>query len=132
MIRRPPRSTLFPYTTLFRSACDPPWDPYGPDALAPDPRSSLPQENSLALVAARLPRSEARGFASHPHERFAFDTSALARLISSEGEPRFRRRGRLTHPAGRVFGLRECDEAGPEARLAYAMLNQVSWLPLAV
>src|SRR2546430_11705111 len=27
MIRRPPRSTLFPYTTLFRSlcACDPPW-----------------------------------------------------------------------------------------------------------
>src|SRR5258708_29947740 len=28
MIRRPPRSTLFPYTTLFRSArptCRPPW-----------------------------------------------------------------------------------------------------------
>src|SRR3712207_7751964 len=24
MIRRPPRSTLFPYTTLFRSACDVP------------------------------------------------------------------------------------------------------------
>src|SRR3989449_5772650 len=23
MIRRPPRSTLFPYTTLFRSVCDP-------------------------------------------------------------------------------------------------------------
>src|SRR3712207_7707988 len=23
MIRRPPRSTLFPYTTLFRSLCDP-------------------------------------------------------------------------------------------------------------
>ena len=22
MIRRPPRSTLFPYTTLFRSLCD--------------------------------------------------------------------------------------------------------------
>src|SRR2546429_3574683 len=25
MIRRPPRSTLFPYTTLFRSHCDVPW-----------------------------------------------------------------------------------------------------------
>src|SRR5256885_12942885 len=25
MIRRPPRSTLFPYTTLFRSACSPCW-----------------------------------------------------------------------------------------------------------
>src|SRR5438067_6979687 len=24
MIRRPPRSTLFPYTTLFRSPCSPP------------------------------------------------------------------------------------------------------------
>src|SRR5438309_11554027 len=27
MIRRPPRSTLFPYTTLFRSIAD--WDPTG-------------------------------------------------------------------------------------------------------
>src|SRR3712207_6644747 len=25
MIRRPPRSTLFPYTTLFRSVCGPGW-----------------------------------------------------------------------------------------------------------
>jgi len=25
MIRRPPRSTLFPYTTLFRSLKDPQW-----------------------------------------------------------------------------------------------------------
>src|SRR2546422_6007796 len=25
MIRRPPRSTLFPYTTLFRSLCDSPY-----------------------------------------------------------------------------------------------------------
>src|SRR5436190_6524217 len=25
MIRRPPRSTLFPYTTLFRSPAAPPW-----------------------------------------------------------------------------------------------------------
>src|SRR3712207_6875323 len=30
MIRRPPRSTLFPYTTLFRSAA-----PAGPDCSAP-------------------------------------------------------------------------------------------------
>src|SRR5437660_5015874 len=32
MIRRPPRSTLFPYTTLFRS----------PSQLAPPPRASWP------------------------------------------------------------------------------------------
>src|SRR5260370_29931055 len=36
MIRRPPRSTLFPYTTLFRSPADraaapaPPWPPASP------------------------------------------------------------------------------------------------------
>src|SRR3712207_8147208 len=29
MIRRPPRSTLFPYTTLFRSADDKPRQPVG-------------------------------------------------------------------------------------------------------
>src|SRR3712207_7319352 len=34
MIRRPPRSTLFPYTTLFRSpAVDPPADPSCAPAL---------------------------------------------------------------------------------------------------
>src|SRR3712207_7184134 len=31
MIRRPPRSTLFPYTTLFRSACA------RPGSASPDP-----------------------------------------------------------------------------------------------
>src|SRR3712207_7737937 len=34
MIRRPPRSTLFPYTTLFRSFTLPPL-PYPHDALEP-------------------------------------------------------------------------------------------------
>src|SRR2546430_11463723 len=36
MIRRPPRSTLFPYTTLFRSHCgaEPPRDP-APPGLVP-------------------------------------------------------------------------------------------------
>src|SRR5438445_7131263 len=28
MIRRPPRSTLFPYTTLFRSVCEPGEEPH--------------------------------------------------------------------------------------------------------
>src|SRR5688572_31276122 len=41
MIRRPPRSTLFPYTTLFRS-CDPsrrmlPWNPIAATWCWPQP-----------------------------------------------------------------------------------------------
>src|SRR3712207_8763204 len=35
MIRRPPRSTLFPYTTLFRSGVD-----VGPEMLRNDPRAA--------------------------------------------------------------------------------------------
>src|SRR5277367_6879250 len=39
MIRRPPRSTLFPYTTLFRSACSWstffPFFPYAPLVVVP-------------------------------------------------------------------------------------------------
>src|SRR3712207_8258518 len=34
MIRRPPRSTLFPYTTLFRSFRDPALQPYRDDRAA--------------------------------------------------------------------------------------------------
>src|SRR2546422_11313301 len=37
MIRRPPRSTLFPYTTLFRSDAA----PSGPGAFTPARRSAL-------------------------------------------------------------------------------------------
>src|SRR2546430_4078096 len=40
MIRRPPRSTLFPYTTLFRSEPESPREPRcagpGPDVVEPD------------------------------------------------------------------------------------------------
>src|ERR1039458_10814417 len=43
MIRRPPRSTLFPYTTLFRSciwiASEPRWPPAFSTATAPYTRS---------------------------------------------------------------------------------------------
>src|SRR2546430_6998285 len=34
MIRRPPRSTLFPYTTLFRSPADPEHEPHLVAAIA--------------------------------------------------------------------------------------------------
>src|SRR2546422_8559076 len=46
MIRRPPRSTLFPYTTLFRSGSAEQQGPFAPRALprfvaTPDPSATL-------------------------------------------------------------------------------------------
>src|SRR2546427_3113183 len=44
MIRRPPRSTLFPYTTLFRSIID---------------TADMPTENGTVLHKGRTPREDA-------------------------------------------------------------------------
>src|SRR5258708_11620685 len=54
MIRRPPRSTLFPYTTLFRSR---------PDYLALSSR--LPCEGRLPMYGKRLDRKSTRLNSSH-------------------------------------------------------------------
>src|SRR3712207_8853922 len=51
MIRRPPRSTLFPYTTLFRS-------PAGPFAARPIPRSG--QEQKAQVTPVRTDESDGR------------------------------------------------------------------------
>src|SRR5258708_38829230 len=59
MIRRPPRSTLFPYTTLFRSAL-PPLDELAPEvpALPPAPAAAaVPAFSSFDL---RAPRRRSR------------------------------------------------------------------------
>src|SRR6266576_5613463 len=45
MIRRPPRSTLFPYTTLFRS----PGPPRSGSPGSPDPRGTCPDRKSTRL-----------------------------------------------------------------------------------
>src|SRR3712207_6936843 len=57
MIRRPPRSTLFPYTTLFRSRCAPP--PTSPRCRPPAPRRR-PQRAGSRCGRARPPPSPAR------------------------------------------------------------------------
>src|SRR5438132_10260261 len=46
MIRRPPRSTLFPYTTLFRSICRP-----------SSRRTSISAKTSISSIEATSPRS---------------------------------------------------------------------------
>src|SRR3712207_7417825 len=56
MIRRPPRSTLFPYTTLFRSDANTRWEP---DALRKLVRSFA--DPDVAYVTGRLELREADG-----------------------------------------------------------------------
>src|SRR2546426_12818359 len=60
MIRRPPRSTLFPYTTLFRSALDHPFEhlPFG--GLAADERL-LAEYAVLGFAASGHPLELLRG-----------------------------------------------------------------------
>src|SRR5258708_21597878 len=50
MIRRPPRSTLFPYTTLFRSTRGVPRaNRQARNRYARGPRQNLPEQGQLAL-----------------------------------------------------------------------------------
>src|SRR2546422_7051455 len=50
MIRRPPRSTLFPYTTLFRSLLRHPRDALGVDVLEVDEGAERERDEDLELV----------------------------------------------------------------------------------
>src|SRR3712207_8716724 len=81
MIRRPPRSTLFPYTTLFRSArSEPPlrhrWRssaggaPYAPEILRPCPSAGeahLAGERRVSSGARRRSTARSRGLRSEEH-----------------------------------------------------------------
>src|SRR3712207_7846144 len=54
MIRRPPRSTLFPYTTLFRSRPRlPAWLPHHPAALLQPPHADVRLPAAAAIGRAR-------------------------------------------------------------------------------
>src|SRR5256885_5714439 len=57
MIRRPPRSTLFPYTTLFRSSCDAFWRRVSSVAAS----SCAPLEASFASASTALMRTAGFG-----------------------------------------------------------------------
>src|SRR5258708_27180429 len=49
MIRRPPRSTLFPYTTLFRSACMRAWSPWLKECIPWEISRSMVDRKSTRL-----------------------------------------------------------------------------------
>src|SRR5256885_10529156 len=76
MIRRPPRSTLFPYTTLFRSACLAPLAPVWPPAVdGAHPRGAVGQAHrgGAGAVGLRGPadRKSTPLNSSHPVNSYA-------------------------------------------------------------
>src|SRR2546430_7352992 len=69
MIRRPPRSTLFPYTTLFRSARGaPPDGRAGPGAPAVHARASGEHVHARALEDTRVRAGDGRAPAGRSEE----------------------------------------------------------------
>src|SRR5256885_6728401 len=68
MIRRPPRSTLFPYTTLFRSCRHPTWN-----------------RNSEPFDSYRKIRTERRGdIGADAHPGFTFELPQVIRDVRAE------------------------------------------------
>src|SRR5260370_27605837 len=72
MIRRPPRSTLFPYTTLFRST----------SRVPSQAREHRTERDSSLLVASLAPR-----LVEHP-DRGPLETEMLAQLVNDESSIR--------------------------------------------
>src|SRR2546430_11983701 len=58
MIRRPPRSTLFPYTTLFRSALEEPDDCHERGVENRDGKDEDREQEGCDGASGHLPRSE--------------------------------------------------------------------------
>src|SRR2546428_9214619 len=97
MIRRPPRSTLFPYTTLFRSRASEPSEP------------RLPQTSSVLFTRHAAPASGVRNcVASRAPTRSEEHTSELqsrsdlvCRLLLEKKKRRFA--GRASDPASNLL-----------------------------
>src|SRR2546429_7107233 len=81
MIRRPPRSTLFPYTTLFRSRGSPPGCDTQPPDRVPGPRHS--PRRRLRSHERRL--GDDRKYSGPPLEGTARLDRKSTRLNSSHG-----------------------------------------------
>src|SRR2546425_5717154 len=73
MIRRPPRSTLFPYTTLFRSRTA------GPVCARAEPRVPRGATNTLSLR--RVRSTNCRPFNGNRSEEHTSELQSLAYLV---------------------------------------------------
>src|SRR2546430_4404947 len=94
MIRRPPRSTLFPYTTLFRSAAD----LRAPDRLPGETDRRRQRAGARAGAPGRQDRKSTRLNSSHSQISYAvFCLKKKKKVIWSEGSQT---------PSGATHGVR--------------------------
>src|SRR5687767_15443832 len=74
MIRRPPRSTLFPYTTLFRSKCN----------QYDRARTRAPRRCSAAMTSAVTPPIAMRPTKALSNKKFRFEPTRRSEEHTSE------------------------------------------------
>src|SRR2546430_6827410 len=88
MIRRPPRSTLFPYTTLFRSRGEQGELRFAPGSSLRDERgSSWDVEGPLAVLATSQDRKSTRLNSSHSQISYAVFCLKKKNIIKSTRTP---------------------------------------------
>src|SRR2546430_7525977 len=95
MIRRPPRSTLFPYTTLFRSDVEATDEGRGSDSLGEDRDLRAGSLDGIDL----LDRKSTRLNSSH--SQISYAVFCLKKKKTTEGNESFRR-AMIEHVAGFV------------------------------
>src|SRR2546427_8612188 len=76
MIRRPPRSTLFPYTTLFRSAGLP-----GDEPVRPVAHGGAPERRAAPLVTRNSPEQVRRQDAHLRSEEHTSELQSQSNLV---------------------------------------------------
>src|SRR5258706_5941526 len=81
MIRRPPRSTLFPYTTLFRSAADAIREPAARGAQLPARRALQPGARARRFAGADRQRLCHRVRAAGRSEEHTSELQSLTNLV---------------------------------------------------
>src|SRR2546430_10406409 len=107
MIRRPPRSTLFPYTTLFRSHADASAERSGRPLFAVDHRTRPEPVERLGNVPSARYREKERHLASGLHQSIAHRRYGRAR-----GDHGGESRALAAHPDDYAFHHRWIDPGG--------------------
>src|SRR2546422_6805228 len=85
MIRRPPRSTLFPYTTLFRSDVDRPGPSDVPDILVGDAHGQVRAPVAVEVAGGHLNPEDVARLSGIEHAGAVLVDRKSTRLNSSHG-----------------------------------------------